>query len=108
MNTDRAAQPMTRRDLLRRGGILAGGLIAPVVPAWARPFGALQQAASADAVAKMRAEVGAMPIERTRVTDALTMLSGPGGNVVVLNGPDGKIVVDSFVQTAWNPLKQVL
>jgi glyoxylase-like metal-dependent hydrolase (beta-lactamase superfamily II) len=36
------------------------------------------------------------------------MLSGPGGNVVILNGPDGKIVVDSFVQPAWPGLKQVL
>jgi glyoxylase-like metal-dependent hydrolase (beta-lactamase superfamily II) len=36
------------------------------------------------------------------------MLSGPGGNVVVLNGPDGKVVVDTFVQGAFAPLKQRL
>ena len=34
------------------------------------------------------------------------MLSGPGGNVVVLNGPDGKLVVDTFVRPAWPPLKR--
>ena len=34
------------------------------------------------------------------------MLSGPGGNVVVLRGPDGKIVVDTFVQPAWTELKR--
>ena len=36
------------------------------------------------------------------------MLSGPGGNVVVLHGPDGKFVVDSFVQPAWPRLKSTL
>jgi glyoxylase-like metal-dependent hydrolase (beta-lactamase superfamily II) len=36
------------------------------------------------------------------------MLSGPGGNVVVLNGPDGKIVVDTFVQGSWDNLQQRL
>ena len=36
------------------------------------------------------------------------MLSGPGGSVVVLNGPDGKFVVDTFVAPAWPKLKQAL
>ena len=36
------------------------------------------------------------------------MLAGPGGNVVVLNGADGKVVVDTFVQPAWNNLKTAL
>jgi len=38
------------------------------------------------------------PIQtQKRFADNLTMLSGPGGSVVVLNGPDGKFVVDTFV-----------
>jgi glyoxylase-like metal-dependent hydrolase (beta-lactamase superfamily II) len=56
----------------------------------------------------MRADLGKSPIEQIKLSDVLTMLSGPGGNVVVLNGPDGKIVVDTFVQTAWEPLKAAL
>jgi glyoxylase-like metal-dependent hydrolase (beta-lactamase superfamily II) len=36
------------------------------------------------------------------------MLSGPGGSVVVLNGPDGKFVVDTFVAPAWAKLKDAL
>lgn len=110
MSRDRAAQPpgaMTRRELLRRSAVLAGGaLVAPAIPAWAGGF--RQAATAADPVAKMRAEIGAVPIERMKLTDALTMLSGPGGNVVVLHGTDGKIVVDSFVQTAWDKLNQTL
>lgn len=44
----------------------------------------------------------------TRLTDTLTMLSGPGGNVVVLDGADGKVVVDTFVTPAWTALKDAL
>jgi glyoxylase-like metal-dependent hydrolase (beta-lactamase superfamily II) len=36
------------------------------------------------------------------------MLSGPGGNVVVMFGREGKVVVDSFVQPAWPRLKAAL
>ena len=108
MTDVRASKAMTRRELLQGGALLAGAaVLTPVVPAWARPFG-VQQAAVDEALAKMRAQIGSTPIERVKLTDTLTMLSGPGGNVVVLHGPDGKVVVDSFVQTAWAPLKQVL
>jgi len=59
-------------------------------------------------VARRRAFMGKSPIVTTRLTDALAMLSGPGGNVVVFAGPDGKVVVDTFVQPAWTALKRVL
>ena len=62
----------------------------------------------ADALAQMRANVGAAPIETVKLSDNLVMLSGPGGNVLVLNGPDGHVVVDTFVQPAWTNLKQTL
>ena len=98
---------MTRRELLR-GAAVAGGAL--LVPSWIDPtYGWMQQAAqSADPLETMRKNFGAIPIERVKLTDNLTMLSGPGGNVVVLNGADGKVVVDSFVQTAWTNLKQTL
>ena len=56
----------------------------------------------------MRADLAANPIEQQKLSESLTMLSGPGGNVVVLSGPDGKIVVDSFVQPVWAALKKTL
>ena len=59
-------------------------------------------------VEKMRAQMGSAPIETTKLADGLVMLSGPGGNVVVLFGREGKIVVDSFVQPAWSRLKATL
>jgi cyclase len=109
MNRTASPVSMTRRELLKGGFAIAGSaLIAPAIPAWiARPFAAtLQQAA--DPVAQMRAQMGAIPIVTATLTDRLTMLSGPGGNVLVLYGPDGKILVDTFIQTAWSGLKKTL
>ena len=56
----------------------------------------------------MRAQFGGMPIQTQPLTDSLTLLSGPGGNVVVLNGADGKLMGDTFVQPAWPHLKDAL
>lgn len=70
---------------------------------------ALQQSgAPTDAVGALRGQIGAAPIETIRLSDRLVMLSGPGGNVMVLHGSDGKLVVDSFVQPAWPRLKAAL
>jgi hypothetical protein len=49
----------------------------------------------------MRAQMGSVPIHLQPLAENLTLLSGPGGNVVVLNGADGKIVVDTFLMPAW-------
>jgi cyclase len=48
------------------------------------------------------------PIVRTRLTDRLELLAGPGGNVIVLHGPDGLLLVDTFVKPAWPALKSTL
>jgi cyclase len=65
-------------------------------------------AAPTDAAAAFRAQMAAVPIQSQKLGDNLTLLSGPGGNVVVLNGTDGKFVVDTFVAPAWPKLKQAL
>jgi cyclase len=59
-------------------------------------------------VAARRALIGKSPIVTTRLSDTVVMLSGPGGNVLVLSGSDGKVVVDTFVQPAWSELKRLL
>lgn len=104
---------ITRRTLLRTAGLLGGGAVLAHLfpPSIARAYARLGQAPPADplaAAAAFRAQMAATPIEVTKLTDMLTMLSGPGGNIAVLNGPDGKIVVDTFVQGAFAPLKQRL
>jgi glyoxylase-like metal-dependent hydrolase (beta-lactamase superfamily II) len=69
---------------------------------------ARQAPSPADLLASMRAKFNAAPLETQRLAGDLTMLSGPGGSVVVLNGADGKFVVDSFVAPAWPRLKKAL
>src|SRR4029077_851472 len=63
---------------------------------------------AADLVASMRAKFNAVPMETQKLAVNVTMFDGPGGAVTVLNGPDGKFMVDSFVLPAWPKLKAAL
>lgn len=109
MESADALKRSSRREILRASGILAGGwaisqvLPAPLVGASARPG-----AADNDALAAARARFGKVPIESAKLTENLTLLRGPGGNVVVLNGKDGKLLVDTFTQFAWEGFKKTL
>ena len=105
------AHSLTRRQLLRGGAAATGAaLLAPMFPDWIlQTLEARQPAAApADPLAQMRAQIGAIPIQTVKLGERLSMLAGPGGNVVVLTGPDGKVVVDSFVLPAWTNLRQTL
>src|ERR1700752_5475054 len=101
----------SRRELLRGSAALAGSaFLAHLFPARllrASAAGYAQQAPS-DALAAMRDWFNAFPLETQRLDEDLTMLSGPGGSVVVLNGPDGKFVVATFVAPALPRLKKAL
>src|ERR1041385_4111178 len=93
----------TRREWLKTMGTLsAGALLPPIRPSAHRP---IQQQ---DPLAAFRAQIGAVPIKSQPLTDNLTMLSGPGGNVVVLHGSDGLVMVDTFVAPAWPKLQESL
>jgi cyclase len=101
----------TRREMLRAAAVLAGGTLAVrFCPATlVRAASALpQEKPAADPVAAMRAQFGGAPMVAQKLTDSITLLSGPGGNVVVLNGADGKLMGDTFVQPAWPHLKDEL
>jgi cyclase len=104
----------TRREMLRNSTAFAGSaLLAQLFPAnllSAGVTGLPHQAATApaDPMAGMRAQMGAAPIQTQPLAENLTLLSGPGGNIVVLNGPDGKFMVDTFVLPAWPRLKETL
>jgi cyclase len=112
MNSDFFQKRPTRREMLRGSGMLAGSaLLAQLIPGQllgASVFGSPQQAPAADPLVAFRTQMGAAPIQSLKLADNLTMLSGPGGNVVVLNGPDGKFIVDTFVSPAWPRLKETL
>jgi cyclase len=104
----------SRRKVLSGAAALTGAAFLPsLLPnAVARmaAAGYEQQTGTApsDPLAAIRAMFGALPIQSQKLSDKLTLLSGPGGNVAVLGGRDGKIVVDTFVANAWPKLKDAL
>jgi cyclase len=103
----------SRREMLRGSATLAGSaLLAHLFPPTSPRAYAMsneQPAPSpADLLASMRAKFNASPLKTQRLGEDVTMFSGPGGSVVVLNGPDGKFVVDTFVAPAWPRLKEAL
>ena len=112
METNRVPSIYSRRELLRGAAALSGGVLAaqlfPAALVRAAYPAFPQEKSAADQVAAMRAQFGGMPIQSQSLTDSITLLSGPGGNVVVLNGADGKLMGDTFVQPAWPHLKDAL
>ncbi len=96
-----------RRNFLKASAALSGVVLASL----SLPRALIaKQAFSADTavLTKFRASFGATPIEMTKLGGNLTLLSGPGGNVVVSDGKDGKLLIDTFVQPAWPKLKETL
>jgi len=83
---------ITRRDLLKTTALAGVGSV------WAQP--------PDDPLSATRAQMAATPIESTRLMNIMTMLAGPGGNVIVQHGLDGKLIVDTFVRGAFAGLKQ--
>ena len=114
MNSNSPTRLTTRREMLQRAGTIASGaFLAPLFPASllyvpGSLYGQQASAPPADPVAAFRAQMAAVPIQAQKLADNLTLLSGPGGNVVVLNGADGKVVVDTFVAPAWPKFKEAL
>jgi len=78
---------ITRRDLLKTTALAGVGSV------WAQP--------PDDPLSATRAQMAATPIESTRLMNIMTMLAGPGGNVIVQHGLDGKLIVDTFVRGAF-------
>src|SRR5882762_3717833 len=96
----------TRRDWLRTMAALGAGCLADgLIP---RALARAAQQPAQDPLAAFRAQIGAVPIKAQQLGENLTLLSVPGGNVVVLHGADGLIVVDTFAAPAWPKLQESL
>jgi cyclase len=103
----------SRREMLQGSTTLAGSaLLAHLFPATLLRGSAMDNAQRAPSpaalLAIMRGKFNAVPMETQKLADNITMFDGPGGAVTVLNGPDGKFVVDTFVVPAWPRLEQAL
>jgi cyclase len=104
---------ISRREMLRGSATLAGSVfLAQFFPATLLRASAMSNKQAvpspADLLASMRAKFNAAPLKTQKLGEDVTMFSGPGGSVVVLNGPDGKFIVDTFVAPAWPRLKEAL
>ena len=113
MKSNLLQKQTSRREMLRGSATLAGSaLLAQFFPTTLLRASSMSNAQSApsaaDLLASMRTKFNAAPLQSQKLADNVTMLSGPGGSVVVLNGPDGKFVVDTFVAPAWPRLKEAL
>jgi cyclase len=105
----------TRREILRAGGALAGAsVLTGLLPGslLSKPkagSGNLQQiTSSADRLAQMKAQWAAIPLQTTKLRDNIYLLSGPGGNMVVLSGTDGKVLVDSSIAAVAPKIQQAM
>ena len=106
-----ASTLLTRRTLLRSTGGPPAPPSSTVTPPTCGPRRRLPRPAAkagADALDARRAEMGKTPIARTRLTDASSCWPARAATSLVLHGPDGLLVVDSFVRPAWPQLKSTL
>ena len=99
----------TRREWLRIIAAMgAGALVDGLLPRGLARAATGRAAQQQDPLAAFRARIGAVPIQAQPLAENLTLLSGPGGNVVVLRGADGLVMVDTFVSPAWPKLQESL
>jgi cyclase len=113
MKFDFLQKQTSRREMLQGSTTLAGSaLLAHLFPATLLRGSAMDNAQRAPSpaalLAIMRGKFNAVPMETQKLADNITMFDGPGGAVTVLNGPDGKFVVDTFVAPAWPRLEEAL
>src|SRR5258706_13557048 len=117
MNQEFFLKAGTRREMLRAASLLAGGsALAGLLPrtllAEAQAAAAAKaqnpSAAPADPVEQMKKQMAGVPLQTLKLRDNIQMLSGPGGNMVFLDGPDGKILVDSGFASVRPKVKRAL
>lgn len=66
------------------------------------------QTINSDMVAKMRAAGASAKLTTQKLTDTVSVIFGSGGNVAVLAGADGKVIVDSGFGTSAPQFKTAL
>src|SRR5215469_8059397 len=114
IQNERAPMNSTRRELLRNAAGLS--LLAGLLPHEAFAFFPFSQPSQtqtqasqmADRITQMKAQAAKATLKTSRLTDNLHLISGAGGNMVVLDGPDGKVLVDTSFSTVAAKLKAEL
>src|SRR4249920_2615626 len=97
------------RDLLSRRGFClccAGGATYAATGGWLTPREAFAEARGLVSLIKDSAAVS--PIVTHKLRDNISVLEGSGGNVAVLTGPDGKVLVDAGISVSREQMKKAL
>jgi len=95
----RFSSEIPRRHFLAAGGLtLAAAWVAP------RTLFAETDTLVSDALKEAAtAKIAVQPLRRN-----ITVLLGAGGNIAVLTGPDGKLLVDAEIKTAQTKVSEAL
>jgi cyclase len=96
---------MHRRELLRAGVGMAGAALFANV---ARGDDPQDDSDPAALIAKMVPMMAKIPFEVISLGDGLELIQGPGGNIAVLDAPDGSIMIDSGVPMRAKDLMEIL
>jgi cyclase len=88
-------KPMIRRREFLRAGLGTTGAL--LVAGVARAEDPKDDSDPAGLIAKMGPMMAKIPIEAVNIAENLDLIKGAGGNVAVLRGPDGLLVVDSQI-----------
>jgi hypothetical protein len=104
MRNQRVLGGVSRREMLRLGGGLAGAAAASailpgisVARALSAQAAGQQQPSNEDRINGMRNMMASVPLETKKLRDNVYVVYNGGGNVLVLTGPDGKLLVDTSV-----------
>ena len=100
--------PSSRRDFLRLAGIGGTALLASGLSPKLMAFSPQQTTISPDMVAQMRAAGATAVLKTEKLQDRVYVITGSGGNVAVLDGPDGKVMVDSGFGTSEKQFRAAL
>jgi cyclase len=87
-------QAPSRRDFLKTSSFLVGAAaITATLPA------SLLAQTDEERIDQLRKSIGSAGIKVVPVTANVTMISGAGGNIGILTGPEGKIMIDAGIST---------
>ncbi|MGD9632051.1 MAG: MBL fold metallo-hydrolase [Pirellulales bacterium] len=99
MSKDLPSLDISRRRFIATAGVAATVACLPARRLWAAPAGIVQW---------MRAEGATEKIKVQKLRNNISVVTGAGGNITVLDGTDGKLLVDGGVATAQKHLAEAL
>jgi glyoxylase-like metal-dependent hydrolase (beta-lactamase superfamily II) len=99
---------MQRKKMSRRGFCLCcvGGAAFTATGAWLTPRAAFAEARGLVTLIKDSAAVS--PIVTHKLRNNISVLEGSGGNVAVLTGPDGKVLIDAGIAVSRPQITKAL